>query len=84
MFVQVADNSGLLDASLGKGFIVAGSSAGANLAAAVALRARDDAFFKDRPHTGQLLEIPATIHPMAYPEKYKHRLIGALLFTDHF
>lgn len=67
--VQAAENVSLLQVSLDKGFVVGGSSAGANLAAAVALRARDDPFFKDKPLTGQVLEIPATIHPLGYPDK---------------
>lgn len=66
---QATENTTALCASLEKGFIVAGSSAGANLTAAVALRARDDPFFANKQLTGQLLQIPATIHPLAF-DKY--------------
>ncbi|KAJ3488414.1 hypothetical protein NLI96_g2869 [Meripilus lineatus] len=72
---QATENTTALCASLEKGFIVAGSSAGANLTAAVALRARDDPFFANKQLTGQLLQIPATIHPLAF-DKYKSELLS--------
>lgn len=59
-----------MSVSLARGFIVGGASAGGNFAASVALLARDDPFFKDRPLTGQLLVIPAVIHIDANVEKY--------------
>ena len=66
---QVAENASLLGVSLTKGFIVGGDSAGANIAAAVALRARDDSFFVGRPLTGQYLREPPVVHPNAWPEE---------------
>ncbi|THH13373.1 hypothetical protein EW146_g6827 [Bondarzewia mesenterica] len=65
-----------LSVDLSKGFIVAGQSAGANLAAVVTLRARDDLFFKDRPITGQILHYPSVVHMDAVPEKYKSELLS--------
>ena len=67
--IQAAEHERELSASLSKGFIVAGASAGGNLSASVALRARDDPFFKDRNLTGQILHYPALCHPDVYPEK---------------
>ncbi|KAJ6586572.1 alpha/beta hydrolase fold-domain-containing protein, partial [Mycena sp. CBHHK59/15] len=56
-----------LSGSLARGFIVVGGvSAGGNLAAAIAHRARDDPFFADKhPPTGHLLQVPALVraHP---------------------
>ena len=69
----VAENAADLKASLKKGFLVGGDSAGANLAAAVALQARDDRFFAGRPLTGQYLREPLVVHPSAVPEKYIER-----------
>ncbi|OCH92009.1 hypothetical protein OBBRIDRAFT_486132 [Obba rivulosa] len=69
-----AENASLLYASLKKGFILSGTSAGANLAAVLAHRARDDPFFEDKRITGQLLQIPPVVHPDAYPEQYKDHL----------
>ncbi|KAL0570713.1 hypothetical protein V5O48_011247 [Marasmius crinis-equi] len=63
-------------ASLKKGFIVGGTSAGANLSAVLSHLARDDAFFKDKPLTGQLLHIPAVVHYDAIPDKYKSSLLS--------
>ncbi|KAL0576439.1 hypothetical protein V5O48_005544 [Marasmius crinis-equi] len=72
----VASHPEKFSASLQKGFIVGGSSAGGNLAAVLAHLARDDAFFKDKPVTGQLLHIPPVIHYDAVPEKYKSSLLS--------
>ncbi|EMD36030.1 hypothetical protein CERSUDRAFT_53081 [Gelatoporia subvermispora B] len=69
-----AEHASLFSASLAKGFIVSGTSAGANLATVLAHRARDDPFFKDSRISGQLLQIPSTVHPGAYPEEYKAEL----------
>ncbi|THH12725.1 hypothetical protein EW146_g7428 [Bondarzewia mesenterica] len=66
-----ASNNVLLSADLSKGFIVSGFSAGGSLAAVMALRARDDPFFKARPLTGQILHCPLTIHPDAYPDRHE-------------
>ncbi|KAF9269571.1 hypothetical protein L218DRAFT_993598 [Marasmius fiardii PR-910] len=73
---HVASNPESFSGSLSKGFLVGGQSAGGNLAAVMANLARDDPFFKDRPITGQLLLIPVTIHPDAYPEEFKSSLLS--------
>ncbi|KAK7690573.1 hypothetical protein QCA50_005671 [Cerrena zonata] len=62
----------LLSVSLDKGFIVGGQSAGANLAAVLTHWARDDSFFDGRKLTGQLLQIPAVLHPHMKPKQYGH------------
>ncbi|TFY79849.1 hypothetical protein EWM64_g4161 [Hericium alpestre] len=59
----VVENTAILRADLSKGFIVGGTSAGGNISASLALRARDDPFFQGRPLTGQLLQIPPTVSP---------------------
>ncbi|OJT08214.1 AB hydrolase superfamily protein B1A11.02 [Trametes pubescens] len=72
-----ATHAPLLNASLSHGFIVGGTSAGATLAASVALRARDDAFFAPgcgRAITGQLLQTPQVVHPEAEVERYASEL----------
>ena len=56
--------------SLKDGFIIGGDSAGASLATAVALQARDDPFFAESPITGQYLREPSVVHPLAQPDKY--------------
>ena len=66
----MAENSATLNVSLSKGFLLGGDSAGANLSAAIALKARDDPFFADRPLTGQYLREPAVMYPLAWPEEY--------------
>ncbi|KAJ7623551.1 alpha/beta hydrolase fold-domain-containing protein [Roridomyces roridus] len=71
-----AESASRLSVDLKKGFVVGGASAGANLSAVVAHRARDDAFFKANQLTGQLLQIPAVVHPEAVPEKYKPVLLS--------
>ncbi|THH19402.1 hypothetical protein EW146_g1770 [Bondarzewia mesenterica] len=63
-------------ASLAKGFLIGGTSAGANLVATLVHRARDDAFFRDTPLTGQVLQMPLVVHPDAYPEKFKPELLS--------
>ena len=68
--VQVADHAASFNVSLSKGFLVGGDSSGANIAAAIALQARDDPFFAGKPLTGQYLREPAVVHPLAWPEKY--------------
>ncbi|KAK7460936.1 hypothetical protein VKT23_008864 [Stygiomarasmius scandens] len=75
----VAINPERFSASLRKGFIIGGASAGGNLSAVLALRTRDDLFFKDKALTGQALMIPLVIHPDAYPElseEYRSRLLS--------
>ncbi|ETW79838.1 Esterase/lipase/thioesterase [Heterobasidion irregulare TC 32-1] len=71
-----AENAETLLTSPLKGFLVGGSSAGGNLAAAMTLRARDDPFFITLPLTGQLLQYPLVCHPDAYPERYKDELLS--------
>ncbi|KAL0575169.1 hypothetical protein V5O48_006791 [Marasmius crinis-equi] len=72
----VAGHPEKFSASLKKGFIVGGTSAGGNLSAVLSHLARDDAFFKDKPLTGQLLHIPAVVSYHAVPEKYKSSLLS--------
>ncbi|KAJ7205389.1 Alpha/Beta hydrolase protein [Mycena rebaudengoi] len=57
-----AEKHALFSANLSKGFIIAGLSAGAHLAAVIAHRARDDPFFEDRKITGQILQIESLCH----------------------
>ncbi|KAI0268886.1 alpha/beta hydrolase fold-domain-containing protein [Gloeopeniophorella convolvens] len=71
------NNVDTLSVSLKKGFVVGGVSAGANLAAALALRSRDDPFFRDVPITGQYLSCPVLIHFADY-----HRFPGELLSME--
>ncbi|KAJ6522235.1 cytochrome P450 [Mycena vulgaris] len=68
------DNAPEISASLTKGFLLGGASAGAHYTAAIAHRARDDPFFEAFPLTGQILQIPAVLHPAAYPEQFKAEL----------
>ncbi|KAG7095613.1 hypothetical protein E1B28_006338 [Marasmius oreades] len=75
-FKYFAANPDLLSADFSKGLIVGGSSAGANLAAVLVHLVRDDPHLKDTPITGQLLVIPALVHPKAYPEKFKSSLLS--------
>ena len=65
----MAENAASLNVSLSKGFLVGGDSAGGNLSAAVALKARDDPFFVGRSLTGQYLREPQLLHPLAWPEE---------------
>ncbi|KAK1231507.1 hypothetical protein PQX77_005372 [Marasmius sp. AFHP31] len=67
----VASNPEKFSASLKKGFLVGGPSAGGNLSAVLSYLARDDSFFKDKPLTGQFLQIPCVVHFEAVPEKFK-------------
>ncbi|KAJ7245220.1 Alpha/Beta hydrolase protein [Mycena rebaudengoi] len=67
-----------------KGLIVGGASAGANLAAVLALRARDDPLFGPHKVTGQLLEIPALFYFKDYPDKYKSELLSIEQNKDAF
>ncbi|TFY63747.1 hypothetical protein EVJ58_g3064 [Rhodofomes roseus] len=71
-----ADNAALLSASVTKGFILGGQSAGGNLVAALAYRAREDPFFQGRALTGHLLQYPQVIHPDAVPARYKSELLS--------
>ncbi|KAA1470631.1 alpha/beta-hydrolase [Dentipellis sp. KUC8613] len=71
-----AAHTRLYQANLDKGFIIAGQSSGAHYAAIIALRAREDPFFRGRAISGQLLQIPHVIHAHAYPQRYKHELLS--------
>ncbi|KZS88503.1 hypothetical protein SISNIDRAFT_459728 [Sistotremastrum niveocremeum HHB9708] len=66
-------NAPLLRADPNKGVIVAGVSAGGNLAAQVAIHARDDPSFANII-TGQLLEMPWLAEASAYPSRFKEQL----------
>ncbi len=78
---QVAENAAELKVDLKKGFIVGGDSAGGNMAAAIAIKARDDPFFAGRPLTGQYLREPTLAYPGAYPEKYKAAIRSFDIYT---
>ncbi|KZT33489.1 hypothetical protein SISSUDRAFT_1027591 [Sistotremastrum suecicum HHB10207 ss-3] len=80
-WVCAVQNSSLLRADLNKGVIVAGASAGANLAAVVALRARDDPAVSQTV-TGQILQIPWIADSRAYPDKYKDDLRSMFDLSD--
>ncbi|KAJ7861450.1 Alpha/Beta hydrolase protein [Mycena olivaceomarginata] len=70
------NNYNIIHGVLGKGFIVCGPSAGANLAAAVTHRSLKDPFFENHKITGNILQIPALIHPAAYPSEYINELLS--------
>ncbi|KAF9269057.1 hypothetical protein L218DRAFT_969681 [Marasmius fiardii PR-910] len=72
----VASHPEKFSASLRKGFIVGGTSAGANLSAVLSHLVRDDVFFGKTPLTGQILHNPLVVHYQAYPEKYKSQLLS--------
>ncbi|TFK87906.1 hypothetical protein K466DRAFT_599116 [Polyporus arcularius HHB13444] len=80
----VVNNADELQINLQKGFLVGGDSAGGNLAAAVALRARDDSSFKHAPLTGQYLREPVVIFPGAYAlaDKYSAEFHSFAESTD--
>ncbi|KAI0730944.1 Alpha/Beta hydrolase protein [Earliella scabrosa] len=68
----VIENHSELRVALDKGFLVGGDSAGANLAATVALHARDDPSFRSsgKAITGQYLREPAVVHPLHVPDTH--------------
>lgn len=62
-----------------------GSSAGGNITAVLARRARDDTAFPAKI-TGQVLQIPAVINPSVYPAQYglfSYLLVGAFIDVHH-
>ena len=59
---KVAENASELQVDLKKGFIVGGDSAGANLSAAIALKARDDPFFSEVSLLAPRLQLPGADH----------------------
>lgn len=64
-----ADNPSVHGGNLAKGFIVAGISAGANIACTISHLARDDNLTPRL--TGVYLSIPAVLSPEAVPERLK-------------
>ncbi|KAL0573578.1 hypothetical protein V5O48_008374 [Marasmius crinis-equi] len=70
----VASHPSQFCASLEKGFIIYGASSGGNLATVLAHQARDDPVLRDTRLTGQLLQMPSTIHPDAYPDRFRDEL----------
>ncbi|TFK82143.1 hypothetical protein K466DRAFT_556975 [Polyporus arcularius HHB13444] len=78
----VAENAAELQIDLKKGFLVGGDSAGGNMSAAIALKARDDPFFAGRQLTGQYLREPAVAAPGGHPEKYKAEIKSFDKYTD--
>ncbi|KAL4242887.1 AB hydrolase superfamily protein [Abortiporus biennis] len=73
------ENAAVLKIYPSKGVLVGGASSGANFAGAIALRARDDHFFKQPGFsvTGQVLRVPSVVHPGAdIPEEYKKELLS--------
>ncbi|KAI0266777.1 Alpha/Beta hydrolase protein [Gloeopeniophorella convolvens] len=87
------DNVDALAVDLKKGLVVGGLSAGANIAAALSLRARDDPFFRNVPIAGQYLACPMLIHPDAqskydtYPwtvaPTYTRQDVSPILASSH-
>ncbi|KAJ7476453.1 Alpha/Beta hydrolase protein [Mycena latifolia] len=72
-----AEHATEISGSMTKGFLLGGVSAGAHYSAILAHRARDDPFFSGRPLTGQILQIPALLHPAAAcPEEFKAELLS--------
>lgn len=63
------ENAPSLGGDISKGLLIGGDSAGGTLAASLAHIARDDPFFEGRQPTGQVIIVPGTIDPRAYPEK---------------
>ncbi|KZT34668.1 hypothetical protein SISSUDRAFT_1052467 [Sistotremastrum suecicum HHB10207 ss-3] len=59
-----------LSADPAKGLIIAGLSAGGNLAAVLPVIARDDPLFTT-PITGQFLQMPLICHKDEYPDRFK-------------
>jgi len=69
-----AANTKKLGADPSKGFVIGGTSAGGNIAAALALLARDEKL--DPPLTGVSLLIPALTGLDAIPEQYKDEILS--------
>jgi acetyl esterase/lipase len=66
---QVASHTDVLGANPSKGFLIGGTSAGANLAAVASHLAQMDNITPSL--TGVFLQIPATANPEAVPPEYK-------------
>ncbi|KAF8589586.1 hypothetical protein K439DRAFT_1628592 [Ramaria rubella] len=71
----VASNPSFISADLNKGFLIGGTSSGGNLAAVVALKARDDPQLQGKI-TGQILQVPIICAYQVFPEKYKSELLS--------
>ncbi|RPD53880.1 hypothetical protein L226DRAFT_548399 [Lentinus tigrinus ALCF2SS1-7] len=78
----VVEHAPELKVDLKKGFVVAGDSAGGNMAAAIALQARDDTFFNAHSLTGQYLRQATVCSPEAHPEKYRAELRSLSEYTN--
>ncbi|TFK87903.1 alpha/beta-hydrolase [Polyporus arcularius HHB13444] len=79
----VVEHASELKLDLTKGFLVGGDSAGANMSAAITLKAREDPLFAANPLTGQYLREPAVVHPgAALPEQYKEQIRSFSEFTS--
>lgn len=72
----VASNEESFSADLSRGFLIAGMSAGGNLTAVTTHQYLDDPLSKSKPLTGQILVVPVTCHPDAYPAAYKDQLLS--------
>jgi len=68
------EHASILSVDIAKGFLVGGVSAGGNMAAIVAHRTVDDAFFASRKLTGQLLGTPIILQHPHIPEQYKSEI----------
>ncbi|OJT11980.1 AB hydrolase superfamily protein B1A11.02 [Trametes pubescens] len=75
-------NAGSLNADLSKGFLVGGASAGGNLAAVLAHRAKADLIFDQFPLTGQILLYPVMVHPDVVPDEYKEKFTAYEQMND--
>lgn len=62
-------NAAQIGADPSKGFVLSGTSAGANLAVVVAHEAADNKL--EHPITGLSLNVPSVVHPDAVPEEYR-------------
>ncbi|KAJ3488058.1 hypothetical protein NLI96_g3103 [Meripilus lineatus] len=81
------ENHAILKASLHKGLLVGGSSAGANMSAVIAHRARDDQFFHENPVTGQLLQIPHKQKLLSIEQNKNAPILpkeNIFVFADHY
>ncbi|GIZ42379.1 hypothetical protein CKM354_000565200 [Cercospora kikuchii] len=76
----IAENAIALGADPSKGFIIGGTSAGGNLAAAMSHLARDEGL--SPPITGCHLMIPAVCDSSVYPERFKKELLSRAQLHD--
>ncbi|KAI0708768.1 Alpha/Beta hydrolase protein [Cerioporus squamosus] len=78
----VVNHASELKIDLKKGFLVGGDSAGANMSAAITIKAREDPLFREYPLTGQYLREPTVLHHGAVPEKYQDEIRSFSEFTS--